>query len=71
MIVIHEDFHLEAIERGPSRWVTRITHLHGNNLKTGANFTSQFWDTMPADSVELTMKMAVTAIDTRFVTALR
>ena len=69
MIVIHQDYRLEAIEREPRRWVTRITHLHGKDLVTG-KVTNPFWDTPAQHSAEYAIKLAKVAIDSRTVTAL-
>ncbi|WIW44421.1 hypothetical protein ML401_23315 [Bradyrhizobium sp. 62B] len=63
-MITYKQYHIQRVERGPQRWVARITRADGKNIRTILPTSEHpYLDTKPTSSGEEAEKLAKEGID--------
>ena len=63
-MLTYKEYHIERFERGPERWIARVTRTDGRNLRVIMPASEHpFMDTKPTASAEEAEDLARQGID--------
>jgi hypothetical protein len=64
VVITYKQYNIDRFERGPKRWIARISRVDGRNLRVISPFSEyEFLETKPTSSAEEAEKLAKQGID--------
>ena len=64
IVITYKQYYIDRFERGPNRWIARITRVDGRNVRVISPASEhQFLETKPTSSAEEAESLAKQGID--------
>ena len=64
VVITYKQYYIDRFERGPKRWIARISRVDGRNLRVISPFSEhEFLETKPTSSAEEAESLAKQGID--------